>query len=394
MMFCGLALAQDQSRKHSIGLYQVFTDYNVELLNKKIFVFDSSLSHATRLGYQYIINPSWALNSGLSNGFILNQNLKDSYVKKAYTIGLDISLLYFTNNDRFLSQDAKVAPYLGFGYRIEYIKTLKQRSIDPYLMHNQYILGFNIELNPRTHIQLQTALDQQLAGTFNTHLRYRMGIIQSLGPLYERNRKDKTFDSDFDGIADDLDKCPDVYGLAINDGCPDVTNPEGFSEKTQELLQEMALLNLAMDSLAQSNADLQQELDKSYSKISSLEDSLINCGSIATYIPDPRDPDEPPNQGDQDSTNADPVYEPTPSFSVDATDGEGYYIVVKSLKETSDAKKLKSILTKEFGNGHMLLQPSGFYRVAVYAGTDYDKAVQFMQHVMTRGYRPVWITKE
>ncbi|MFY0643319.1 MAG: SPOR domain-containing protein [Bacteroidia bacterium] len=379
IVFCLFFLAsnaQDKERRHSLGLYQTFTDFNVQLLDGDVFVFDSSLSHSTRLAYQYVMSRSWALNAGLNNGFILNQDLKDSYVRKAYTFGADASIMLLTNNGRIFSENARVAPYLLFGYRVDYVNTLKKRDLNPYLMHSQYALGLNIKLNPRTHIQLQSALDQKLTGDFNTHMRYRMGITQSIGGVYEGKNRNRLLDSDKDGIIDANDKCPGVFGLEINDGCPDTNAQNNFSQRVNDLLAQTQSISNRLDSLMLANHQLTDLINEYDQEIIDMKDSLANCSGQTTLVQVPTLP--PPTTYD---TTAVPL-------------GDRYYLVVKSLKQKSKAEEIRKTLEEQFGNGFLLKQPSGFYRVAVYAGKSYSQAVELMPQVEARGYSPVWITKE
>jgi len=221
-----MSSAQDPDRKHSIGIYQNFTDYNVSLLNDKVIAFDSALSQSVRVAYQRRLSRSWMLNTGLTNGFILNQSLKESFVKKAYAIGLDASVMLKMNNGTLLKENARIAPFLSFGYRSDYVPSLKKNfGVSPWLAHNQYGAGFNIKLAERSHLQLQAAIDQKLQNDFNTHMLYRIGFTQSLGKYDEvKPQKNPLLDSDKDGIVDTKDKCPGLFGLKEDNGCPDTTS--------------------------------------------------------------------------------------------------------------------------------------------------------------------------
>ncbi|MBT8327534.1 MAG: hypothetical protein KJP21_07410 [Bacteroidia bacterium] len=213
--------AQDPDRKHGIGLYQNFTDYNVRLLDNELFAFDSSLSHSTRIAYQRKLSRTWMLSTGIANGFILNQNIKEEFISKAYALGLDVSVRFKLNNGRILKENPLIAPYFTFGYRTDYIPKMNDFGKSPWVFHNQYGAGFNFRLSNRTHFLIQAAIDQKLLGDFNTQLQYRMGLSQSLGRLDDKGPKIKQMDSDRDGIADALDKCPTQFGTKDMGGCPD-----------------------------------------------------------------------------------------------------------------------------------------------------------------------------
>ena len=74
-----------------------------------------------------------------------------------------------------------IAPYFTFGYRFDYVNKLKDFNESPLITSNQFGAGVNLRITPRTHLQLQTDVDQKLASDFNTHIRYRFGLTQSIG---------------------------------------------------------------------------------------------------------------------------------------------------------------------------------------------------------------------
>ncbi len=223
VLFTLCSSAQDPDRKHSIGIYQNLTDYNVSLLNDRVFVFDSALSQSVRVAYQRRLSHNWMLNTGITNGFILNQNLKESFVNKAYAVGLDASVMLKMNNGKLLRENARVAPFLSFGYRTDYVPLMKKKyGVSPWLAHNQYGAGLNLKLAERSHLQLQALLDQKLQDDFNTHMLYRIGFTQSLGKYTEEKpRLNPLLDSDGDGVVDTRDKCPGMYGPKQDGRCPD-----------------------------------------------------------------------------------------------------------------------------------------------------------------------------
>ncbi len=268
--------AQDPERKHSIGLYQNFTDYNVSLLDNKLVAFDSSLSHSTRFAYQRRLSRTWMLNAGIANGFILNQNIKKEFVTKAYALGLDVSVLFKLNNGRIIKENPLIAPYFTFGYRTDYIPKLNDFGESPWLFHNQYGAGFNIRLSNRTHFQLQAALDQKLLGDFNTHIQYRMGITQSLGRLEDKAPKTKPkFDSDGDGIADALDKCPAQFGLQSMHGCPDTTSQYAAKIEKDSLAYLLKTKSAEYELMELELARLRNST-KTNDSISATENNLLN----------------------------------------------------------------------------------------------------------------------
>ena len=377
-------LAQDPYRKHSLGLYQVVTDYNVELLNNKIFAFDSALSQSTRLGYQRRMSASWMLNTGLSNGFINNQNLNDRFVTKAFVVGLDAAIQFKLNNGRLLSETAPIGPYISFGYRIDYVNALKQYDISPLLMHNQYAFGLNIRLNDRTHIQVQAALDQKLADDFNTHMRYRFGITQSLGPLTNNIKSNKNLDSDNDGIIDRLDDCPALFGLEELNGCPDTIQYAHSSTKVDSLYRSINEMTASIDSLLAENERINLVLDRQLVRIAQIEDSLRNCGSI-------RDVASSTTTASDPSTGIDETEENIDTSGLGPLKGSNYYVILVSVKDLEVANSYIARAKADFGNAY-LLEENDFYRVGVYAGKNYETAKKMLETVRSKGYRPIWLS--
>lgn len=300
-VFSALSYAQDPGGKHSIGIYQNLTDYNVSLLNDKVFAFDSALSQSVRVAYQRRLSHNWMLNTGITNGFILNQNLKESFVNKAYVVGVDASVLLKMNNGKILKEDARVAPFLSFGYRTDYVSFLKKEyGVSPWLAHNQYGAGFNIKLAERSHIQLQAMLDQKLQDDFNTHMLYRLGLTQSLGKYDEvKPRINPLLDSDQDGIVDTKDKCPGLFGLKEDGGCPDTTayvakkikidSLELLAEQQQKSIEQLELQNAMLRNGAKTDTqvlvDSSEILKGQYEKkLAILNQELAIAKNQATLI--------------------------------------------------------------------------------------------------------------
>lgn len=67
------------------------------------------------------LSHTWMLNTGINNGFILNQNLKETFIPKAYSIGADIGVQFKLNNGRLMKENSFIAPFLSFGYKTDYI---------------------------------------------------------------------------------------------------------------------------------------------------------------------------------------------------------------------------------------------------------------------------------
>ena len=131
-------------------------------------------------------------------------------------IGIDALLQY-----KIAKDDSAIVPYLlaGGGYVYE----------DPGTSHLQipFGIGFNFRLHDRAFVTFQSEYRYALEDDRN-NLHHGLGITYFLGekdPVQDSIPMQKeemdTMDSDGDGIADELDLCPQEAGPAEFDGCPD-----------------------------------------------------------------------------------------------------------------------------------------------------------------------------
>lgn len=83
-------------------------------------------------------------------------------------------------------------------------------------------IGFNLRLAPLVYVNLQTEYRMSLTDN-RDNLQHSLGFLFLIGN--EMNDRDK------DGIADEVDQCPDEFGLAQFNGCPD-KDGDGIPDKT------------------------------------------------------------------------------------------------------------------------------------------------------------------
>lgn len=249
-----LVQGQNARLKNGFGINQDFHDYNVRLLDKKITSFDSSLSQSLRVSYSRYLSRTWGVSTGLTNGFLLNQTQENRLVRKSYIFGGDIDLIMKLNNGTFFKQDALIAPYLSFGYNINYLTAYNRLGLAPLVVSNEYGIGFNLRLGPKSMINIMGALDQQLNGDFDTHVQYRLGFAQAIGKEEEKKPEPETtpIDYDKDGIADVDDNCPTIPGISAMGGCPENWAESGEDAQMQDSmlarLDEIDEMLLALES--------------------------------------------------------------------------------------------------------------------------------------------------
>ena len=417
------AQGQDAIRKNGFGINQDYNDYNVKLTDRKFTSFDSSLSNTIRISYGRYLNRNWEFNAGLANGFILNQKQGDHFIKKSYNLGIDFDIIFKINNGVFIQQDARIGPYLSFGYNLNYLKAFKDVGLSPYTLGNEYGVGVKIRLGSRSYLNLHTALDQQLSGDFDTHMQYRIGFNQSIGkrseeaPLVPEDKKDY----DGDGIVDIDDNCPTIVGIDSNFGCPvDWVSTATFKGEQDSLLLKLDKLELEIASLLNVIDSLQSEgpiVQVEYANVdSALSDnpvvtedetaakkdtSLTKSTDVVIAKSKPndwvdKDQDHPPTK----KTTTE-VAEVPESVDVDVKEyydrseiGVGYYVVAISTKDPELAERIAVLLDKDYPIVKILPQPNGFYRVGIYSTKTRSEAISILDYAKLHGVPSGWLTQE
>jgi len=414
------AQGQDAIRKNGFGINQDYNDYNVKLTDRKFTSFDSSLSNTIRISYGRYLNRNWEFNAGLANGFILNQKQGDHFIKKSYNLGIDFDIIFKINNGVFIPQDARIGPYLSFGYNLNYLKAFKDVGLSPYTLGNEYGVGMKIRLGSRSYINLHTALDQQLSGDFDTHMQYRIGFNQSIGKRSEESVPvpEDQKDYDGDGIADIDDNCPTIVGIDSNFGCPvDWVSTATFKGEQDSLLLKLDKLELEIASLLNVIDSLQSEgpiVQVEYAKVDSTisdksgvgEDKTIPKSDttltkstdvvIAKTKPDDGIEKDP---GKQPTTKTTPVVPETAVAVIkeyyDRSEiGVGYYVVAISTKDVSLAERIAVLLDKDYPIVKVLPQANGFYRVGIYATKTRSEAISILEYAKLHGVPSGWLTQE
>jgi hypothetical protein len=345
--FFVLSETQAQDNKHSVALYQNLTDPNVDLLNNELFAFDSALYQSFRVAYVRRLSRTWMLNTGVNNGFVLNQNLKETFIPKAYALGVDIGVQFKLNNGWLMKENPFIAPFLSFGYRMDYIHKLKEYDKSPWFFNNQYGAGFNLRMSKKTHIQTQVAMGPKLLGANATTIEYRVGLIHSLGKANQElvpNNPD--IDSDQDGLVDSKDDCPGLFGSAGNNGCPD-TLPYYAKKVYCDSVEELAL------SQQKRISDLE------------LQNAKLRSGGDTGVIT-------------------------APSIPAD----RNYYVITMSSPNISTAEAWLKKMKDNFPDALILPQPNGYYRVGIYAAKNKELGLEILEKVKKIGYVPAWLSLE
>ncbi len=121
-----------------------------------------------------------------------------------------------------------IAPYLVAGVG-SYFEDWADARVDIPLG-----MGLNFRLAPLVYANVQTEYRHSLTDN-RSNLAHSAGLLFLIG--------DEMKDRDKDGVADDLDSCPDVFGLAQFNGCPDA-DMDGVPEPTDACPNDPGLVSL------------------------------------------------------------------------------------------------------------------------------------------------------
>ncbi|MFT4521745.1 MAG: hypothetical protein ACI8ZN_000682 [Bacteroidia bacterium] len=419
-----ISLAQNGSLKSGFGINQDYHDFNVRLLDNKITSFDSSLSMSTRLYYAKYLNRLWEFNVGLSNGFLLNQSENNILVKKTYVFGMDVDILYKFNNGKLLPEDAPIAPYLSFGYNVNYLQAYKQAGLNPMTIGNEYGVGFKIGLGPKSKINVAVALDQQLNGDFDTHIQYRLGFAQGIGESSEPNKPENEIkDYDNDGIADVDDDCPTVAGIDAMGGCPENWAESGKVMDDSLLAQietmeaELQTLKSDLENLKSTGQIIEIACTDEMVQRKFNNNSNVNAkDEVANTETNPDAGNVESNPGTTDeiestrkekdnisvsraapgNTNqSTPSSTSTSIASLYQKDmGLGFYVVAISTIDQDLAERAAQVLARDYPIVRILPQDNGFYRVGAYATRTKSEALSILDYAKSHGIPSGWLSFE
>ena len=136
--------------------------------------------------------------------------------------------------------------FMGVDLQLQHHLLGRTRKINPYISAG---FGFVSENGDSSHIAIPLALGAQISvgpkTSLNGEFAYRLGLeddrhafhvglgfvhrIGKVDKAMEELPKDLVKDSDNDGIADDIDLCPQIPGLQAFFGCPD-TDGDGIQD--------------------------------------------------------------------------------------------------------------------------------------------------------------------
>jgi hypothetical protein len=362
--------------KNSLSFQQDFHDYGINVLDGKLINFDSTLSQTFRIGYNRMVLNSVLISSGVSNGFLWNDRLETTRLSKNYAVGVDFTAIFMSNNGKIFRKDAPFSPYFSFGYQYYYINNFKKLGYKPNDVSLQYGAGFNINFRKKSSFQIQSILNQQLGGSFNTHFIHRIGFTQVIDlngddPTKVNSPETNEKDYDGDGVADSNDQCPTLAGTLSSFGCPiDYIEEQAKSLAKLDSMEDLFLkLKTKMENI-NAEIDVLNKLKEENEKSSKIVESIK-----------PKEIIKP-----------DTVIIPkTEEIEIVRDKTYSYYVVTISVLNqhlaVAEAKKIKS----KYPNVKVIAQPNGFFRTAIYSGIEKQEALKLLAKVTANGTKQAWI---
>lgn len=385
-VFLTIFAFSQKTGKNSISFQEDFHDYGINVLEHKLFKFDSSLSQSLRIGYNRQLSNSIIFSAGISNGFLWNNQLETTNLSKNYAAGIDFTAMFITNNGKIFSQNAPFSPYFSFGYQYYYINKLKDYDLNPGQISLQYGLGFNLNLKRRISFQLHSMLNQQLNGNFSTHFIHRIGLTQVLA-VSDISKEKKDFDEkykndyDNDGVTDIEDKCPTIAGKFGNMGCPD-----GYQTKIEVPKSKLDSMEAILLHLKTKMEKLNAEIDAINKKLKEKNIQPPNEEPKPEIVEKEKEIKEEPKKTEPEKPvkndgNIEIVKEKTNNY---------YVITISALNQDLAVKEAEKLKLK-YSNVKVIAQPNGFYRTAIWAGKDKLIAIKLLELVTENGTKQAWI---
>lgn len=199
---------QNPAYKTGIVFKKLFLDY--QTTNDGKFSNFKDYRHGAEIGLQRMLTDKVALNVPLRYG-VVNSHIDSANCIKKKIYSLDAQVQY-----QFNTATRKLVPYVlaGVGGVIE--------DEGEFNIQIPAGLGLYIRLAPKAYINWQSEFRYGLKEK-RSNLQHGLGFIYLLGKSTEDmpNKEMEKKDTDMDGIADELDLCPNAFGSKELNGCPD-----------------------------------------------------------------------------------------------------------------------------------------------------------------------------
>lgn len=204
-------IAQTPNYKLGVSVKNLFMDY--QSLNGGDFGNFSAYHHGFELGFQKSINQNVTVAVPLKFGVVRSADRDASfYHRKVY--GADAQIQY-----QFYKADAKVTPYVLAGVGAVNEDEGKFNMQIPFGFGAYFKVSQNFYVNWQSEYRYALEDDRN-----NLHhaigFTYLIGASEETEKMIEEEEMTKV-DSDNDGLEDDIDLCPQIFGPKELKGCPD-----------------------------------------------------------------------------------------------------------------------------------------------------------------------------
>ena len=168
--------------------------------------------HGFEIGVHRKIQDNINLVVPLKYGNVNSNPIENNDCLHKRVLGIDAQVQY-----QFQKPDALLVPYFlgGLGGVLEFEGDFNVQA--------PLGVGLYFKAAPNAYVNWQSEYRFSFSENRN-NLHHGIGFIYMLGKndlVFEKEKKDEIMDKDGDGIADDLDLCPDFAGLKSLNGCPD-----------------------------------------------------------------------------------------------------------------------------------------------------------------------------
>lgn len=218
--FAFSCMAQRGLNNWAITISTNFVDYVTSNPKDKLFSDINGWWGPSMLTVTRKINPSF----NVASSFALNKIFYcPSPVMHRDYYGFDLGLRYKFANGYILKADHWFDPYIGVNGGINRFNSETSPVINAGI-------GFNLWLGEAAALNFQSYYDYVFDQDPNFH--HSIGLVIGFGG----GKKDR----DHDGVADDVDKCPDIKGEKSNNGCPviSVTDETAINEIAKNIYFE------------------------------------------------------------------------------------------------------------------------------------------------------------
>ncbi len=209
MCSIGWAIGQNPQHKSGITFKKLFLDYQSQ--NGGNISNFKDYQHGYEIGYQRSLSDKVVLALPARYG-VVNSDSINNFKKRIAS--LDAQFQY-----RFESKSKRLTPYIFAGVGGVY------EDPGEFNMQIPAGLGLYLRVAPKAYFHWQSEFRYSFAEDRN-NLQHGIGFTYLLGksaetPVEPEKEKMTMVDSDNDGIADELDLCPNAFGSKELKGCPD-----------------------------------------------------------------------------------------------------------------------------------------------------------------------------